>query len=281
VCGAALAATPLPSEAPLYSKGFKRQPSPENEVLATINITLSDMAKTPRSIDWSTKGALTPIKDQGKCGSCWAFSTIQGVESAVFRSSGKLPEPLSTEQLVDCDKFSDGGCNGGDIPTAVRYLKRVGSADAEDYPDRSSKIGIGRFCTWDRKSVVDVTKFSFAIPQCKFGDCSHQNEEALAAAVAQYGPVSICINSGEDQSGDWMKYKGGVLSGTCSASPRKVDHCVQLVGFDKDAPTPYWKIRNSWGADWGENGFIRIPYGQKNACCVGCEAVIIEAHMAD
>merc|ERR1711964_409675 len=110
---------------------------------------------------------------------------------------------------------------------------------------------------------------------CKRGDCSSQNEEALAAALAKYGPFSISINSGDGQSGDWERYRGGILKGSCKAKANLVDHSVQLVGYDKSAG--YWKIRNSWARSFGEQGFIRIPYGNGNECCVGCEAVIISA----
>jgi len=79
--------------------------------------------------------------------------------------------------------------------------------------------------------------------------------------------------------GDWDNYTGGLLKGSCKAKASKIDHSVQLVGYDKTATTPYWKVRNSWAKSWGENGFIRIPYGKKNTCCMGCEAVIISATM--
>jgi C1A family cysteine protease len=122
-----------------------------------------------------------------------------------------------------------------------------------------------------------VTGFKYALPSCDKGDCSKQDEAVLAAALAQYGPISICINSGDGQTGDWEKYKHGVLQGSCKAKASLVDHCVQLVGYDKTAAEPYWKIRNSWAKDFGEEGFIRIPYGKENSCCVACEAVIISA----
>lgn len=262
-----------------HSKGYKRQPWPANEKMTVAELTPSDIAAAPDAIDWSAKGATTPVKDQGSCGSCWAFSTTEGVESGVYMSSGTLPPPLSTQELVACEKQDD-GCDGGDIPEAVRYLKKNGMGTNADYPDTSSGSGRTGKCTWNKKSVVQVTGMQYAIPPCSKGDCSSQNEEALAAALAKYGPISICINSGDGQSGDWEKYKSGVLSGSCKAKANLVDHCVQLVGYDKTASEPYWKIRNSWARSFGEEGFIRIPYGKKNSCCVGCEAVIISATMS-
>jgi len=269
---AALAlAVPVASQ---YAKGYKRSYANRNFSVAAL--TQDDIANAPDSIDWSQKGATTPIKNQRNCGSCWAFSTIEGVESAVFMSTGKLPPPLSTQELVSCEKQDD-GCDGGDIPEAVAYLKKQGAATSSDYPDTSSKSGRSGKCKWNHKAAVKVTNMQYAIPPCKSRDCSSQSEEALAAALAKYGPISICINSGDQQSGDWMKYKGGVLKGSCKAKSNLIDHCVQLVGYDKTASEPYWKIRNSWAEKFGEEGFIRIPYGNDNECCVGCEAVIISA----
>jgi hypothetical protein len=180
---------------------------------------------------------------------------------------------------VDCEKQDD-GCNGGDIPEAVRYFKKTGVASATDYPDRSSASGKTKKCTWNKKAVVDVSGFSYVLPACSRGDCSKQNEETLAAGLAKHGPLSICINSGDGQPGDWAKYKSGVWTKSCKAKANLIDHCVQLVGYDLDAATPYWKLRNSWGKSWGEEGFIRLPYGADNSCCVGCEATYIDATMA-
>jgi len=271
-----LSASPGPR---VYPRGFKRVSSPADEAVPLIaNITEADIIAAPDAIDWTAKGATTAVKDQGQCGSCWAFSTTEGVESAVFRLTGKLPAPLSTEELVSCDKI-DGGCDGGDLPTAVRYLKKHGMASASDYPDRSSKSGRTGHCTWNDQRVARVSGMSYAVPQCKHGHCA-ADERKLAAAVAKFGPLSICVNSGDGQPGDWAKYKSGVWDKECEPKASFMDHCVQLVGYNKSGNEPYWKVRNSWGTDWGESGFIRLPYG-KNACCIGCEVAIIDARMTD
>lgn len=259
-----------------HPRGYKRSRVAENEIFDVAELTPEDIAAAPDAIDWSARGATSAINDQGDCGSCWAFSTMQGVESGVFMAEGKLPEPLSVQELVSCEKDDD-GCDGGDIPEAVKYLKKNGMSSAANYPDTSSKSGRTGNCKWNKEAVVSVTGMKYAIPTCSSGDCSTQDEEALAAALAKYGPISVCINSGDGQTGDWMKYKGGVLSGSCKAKARLIDHCVQLVGYDKTAAEPYWKVRNSWGKSWGDDGFIRLPYGNQNSCCIGCEAVIISA----
>jgi len=260
-----------------HPRGFKRSMRPPQEVWTRLNISKADVLAAPQSIDWSDKGATSAIKDQDQCGSCWAFSVTETVESAIFMSTGRLPSALSTEELVDCDTGDD-GCDGGDIPTAVRYLKRHGMATAKDYPDRSSASGDTERCKWNKKAAVSVSGFSYVVPPCEGGTCT-TDEDALAAGLAKYGPLAVCINSGDRQSGDWDKYKGGVLKKTCTPEYKRVDHCVQLVGYNKGAPTPYWKVRNSWGNDWGENGYIRLEMG-KNQCCIGCEVAHISATMA-
>ena len=155
----ALSTVSAPEPYVRHTRGYVRQPTPVGEVIKSLNITDAMVAAMPSSVDWAAQGALTPIKDQGQCGSCWAFSTTEGVESAVWKATGKLPAPLSTEQLVDCEKQDD-GCDGGDIPEAVRYLKKKGMATAKDYPDDSSKSGHTHKCTWDGEAEVSVTGFS-------------------------------------------------------------------------------------------------------------------------
>jgi len=233
-----------------------------------VEITDEDRANTPQSVDWSAKGATSPVKDQGQCGSCWAFSTTEGIESSVYMATGKMPV-LSTQQIISCDK-EDGGCDGGDLPSALDYVKNAGGIDtAKDYPDTSHKKGNTGKCKWDKDEVATVTSYSYAIPPCESGACKNQNEDDLAAAVAKYGPISICLGAADS----WDFYNSGILKGTCSSSYDDMDHCVQLVGFDKGN---YWKVRNSWSTTWGEDGFIRLPYGE-NSCGVANEAVVIQA----
>jgi C1A family cysteine protease len=238
------------------------------------------LATAPDKIDWSAN-AVTPVKDQNECGSCWAFSTIEGVESAIYRSTGKLPPPLSTQELVACEK-DDFGCDGGDLVTAVAYLQKKGVATEKNYPDTSSKHGKTGKCKSFKKTYT-VHNMSYAVPACTGGTCP-TDEEKLAAAVAKFGPLSICVNSGTGQPSEWLDYVGGVLTKTCTAEFNRMDHCVQLVGYDKTGggpgAIPYWKIKNSWGTSWGENGYMRLAYNNSNMCCVGCEAVIITADPA-
>lgn len=257
-----------------YHKGFVRLP--RTQAPEVVMITEDDVKNAPSSVDWTTKGAVTPIKDQGMCGSCWAYSATEGIESATFMATGKLPPPLAPQQIISCDHSQAAGCNGGDLPTALNYVKSVGGIDTEkDYPDTSANDGKNGTCTWDKKEVAKVTGFKYALPPCDKGDCKDQDENVLAAALAKYGPISVCVNAGD---GHWDFYEAGMVwppaAHPCSGAATEIDHCVQLVGYDKSASDPYWKIRNSWGEVWGEEGFIRLRMGV-NACGVANEAVII------
>merc|ERR1712139_645403 len=213
-------------------------------------------------------GATTPVKDQGDCGSCWAYSATEGIESGLFMAGGPLEE-LSEQQVISCDK-QDLGCNGGDLPTAFDYVESAGGLDTEENYPYTSQTGRSGSCKVNT-DVVTVDDYQYAVAPCEGGSCSSQDEDGLKAALAAHGPLSVCVNAES-----WNGYYGGVLSGSCSGSYNALDHCVQLVGYDTTASTPYWKVRNSWGTSWGENGFIRLPMGQ-NACGIADEAYIINA----
>jgi len=253
-----------------YAKGFVRQP--RNEATPVATITPEMRAAAPAKLDWTdTSGAVSPVKDQAGCGSCWAFSATEGIESAVFQSTGAASPALAAQQIVSCDT-TDLGCSGGDLVTAFKYVESAGGIDTEeDYPytSQDGKTGSCKSST----PVVKVTEHKFAVPPCTSGSCSNQDEDGLKAALATYGPLSICINAA------WQTYHDGVLSTACSADYWDLDHCVQLVGYDTTASTPYWKVRNSWGPSWGEDGFIRLPMGV-NSCGVANEAMYVTASLS-
>jgi C1A family cysteine protease len=255
---------------PKYARGFVRMPRESNAAVEVAEITDEMWAAAPDSLDWSAKGATTPVKDQGQCGSCWAYSATEGIESGLFMASGKL-EKLSEQQIVSCDK-TDGGCDGGDLPTAFDYVKKAGGIDTQsDYPDSSSDSGkTGRCKSFEKK--VKVTGYKYAIPPCDSGACKNQKESDLMAALNTYGPLSVCVNAN-----DWDDYSSGVYKKKSSGKASMLDHCVQLVGYDKSEN--YWKVRNSWAADWGEDGFIRLPMGE-NACGIADEATYVTAEVA-
>jgi C1A family cysteine protease len=212
-----------------YFRSLNLHEIPENQVLAD-------------SIDWSQKGAVTPVKDQGQCGSCWAFSTTGGVEGAVFVKKGSLTS-LSEQQLVDCAGSSGNqGCNGGLMDNAFQWIIKNGGIGSEASYQYTARDGT---C----KKVTSVSSIS------GFKDIQRGSESALQSAVSQQ-PVSIAIEA--DQTG-FQHYKSGVFTGPCG---KNLDHGVLLVGYGTD-PTggDYWKVKNSWGASWGDSGYIRLKRG--------------------
>lgn len=244
-----------------------------NDNTEVTMITPEMRSSAPSKLNWATQGATTPVKDQGSCGSCWAFSATEGVESGIFMSTGTLPPALSTQQLISCDK-NDGGCDGGDITSAFSYLKSEGGmSSASSYPDTSHKNNKDGSCK-SHKNVAVVDSYKYGVSPCKSGSCNNQDEDGLKAALHTHGPMSICVNAN-----DWdNSYTGGLYTKTCSSNYNSIDHCVQLVGYDTTASTPYWIVRNSWSADWGANGFIYLPMGH-NACSVASEAMYVTGHL--
>lgn len=243
-----------------------------------FEVTTEEMRQNaPSKLDWTTKdGVTTPVKNQGDCGSCWAFSTTETIESSFSMTTGRKAPLLAEEQIIDCDAY-DNGCNGGDIPSACRYVMKYGGIEAySDYPDTSSQNGYAGQCKAQKqKLLVKVDGYKFAIPECESGSCHNQKESDIIPQLAKHGPLAICVNARP-----WDEYKGGILAHGCTGGYYELDHCVQLVGYDTEHSTPYWKVRNSWGPDWGENGYIRLKMGE-NICGVADEVVIIKTSMVN
>jgi cathepsin L len=203
-------------------------------------VNLKGLVNIPASVDWVSAGAVTGVKDQQQCGSCWAFSTTGSVEGAVFISSGRLTS-LSEQQLVDCSSAEGNeGCNGGLMDDGFQYIidnKGICSEDAYPY---TAADGTCQTCT----PVSTISSFV---------DVTANDEDALAAAVAQQ-PVSVAIEA--DQDG-FQFYSGGVFDGTCGTN---LDHGVLAVGYGTDSSSgeDYWLVKNSWGSSWGDNGYIML-----------------------
>jgi len=169
------------------------------------------------------------------------------------------------------DGKTDGGCNGGDLPTAFDYVQSAGGiATQASYPDTSSDAGQTGKCK-SSTPVVKVTGYEYAVPPCTGGKCNNQKESDMMAALNTYGPLSVCVNAQ-----NWDGYSSGIYTTKCSGKYNALDHCVQLVGYDTTGSTSYWKVRNSWASSWGENGFIRLPMGT-NACGIADEAMYVTA----
>jgi C1A family cysteine protease len=195
-------------------------------------------------VDWSGR-LTTPVKNQGYCGSCWAFSATEQIESDSMRTLG-TSYILSPEQITQCDTTSY-GCNGGWTERAYNYVNRAGGIETEANYPYTSYYGVTGTCS------AQSTKYVIGVSGYK----TISGESAMASYVQSTGPLSVCLDASS-----WNSYTGGIMT-VCGKS---VDHCVQAVGVDASSGG-YWKVRNSWGTSWGEAGYIRLAYGA-NTCAI-------------
>ncbi|XP_068658048.1 senescence-specific cysteine protease SAG39-like [Aristolochia californica] len=201
-----------------------------------------NVTAVPSTVDWRKKGAVTPVKDQGQCGCCWAFSAVAAMEGATKLSTGKLVS-LSEQELVDCDtRGVDQGCNGGLMDDAFKFILHNGGLATETtYPYE----GVDGKCN-SKKEASSAAKIS------GFEDVPANSESALLKAAAKQ-PVSVAIDAG---GSPFQLYSGGVFTGPCGTS---LDHGVTVVGYGTTSDgTMYWLVKNSWGSSWGEEGYIRM-----------------------
>ncbi|CAN4105025.1 unnamed protein product [Withania somnifera] len=207
------------------------------------NVTY-DKSKLPVSVDWRKSGAVTPVKNQKNCGSCWAFSAVAAIEGINKIKTGELVS-LSEQQLVDCDVYSDNqGCNGGFMENAFDFIIQNGGITSDkNYP----YTGKDQKCNTNKakQHAVTITGYERITP----------NEESLQAAVIKQ-PISVAV----DASGyGFQLYSGGLYTGYCGHS---LNHGVTLIGYGVvEGGEKYWLVKNSWGANWGEGGYIKIKRG--------------------
>jgi len=227
---------------------FEGTPDEERDVLE-----FQSFEALPDTFDWRAdkRNVISPVKNQGQCGSCWAFSTTENIES--MWAMNHSMQILAPQQIVSCDKEDD-GCNGGDPPTAYQYVIKAGGMETEaDYP----YIARDGSCRFEAGKVV--TKISSWKYITKTGD-----EDAMQQGLFAVGPLSICVDAST-----WQDYNGGIISHSCGT---KLDHCVQLVGWNSQSSgSEYWIVRNSWGKDWGLDGYLYVEKG-KDLCGIAKEA---------
>jgi len=231
--------------------GLKRMYN-EIDYLQSIKIK-SNNTFQEESVNWVEKGAVTSVKDQGQCGSCWSFSTTGSLEGAFFIKYGKL-QSFSEQQLVDCDNFKNGGkdlgCNGGFMDNAFTWISKNGGLCIEDeYPYISGTTKKSGVCQ-KTCSVISQSQIQ------NFVDVTPSSDNDMMNALTQQ-PVSIAIEADEI---DFQLYKSGVFTGKCGTN---LDHGVLVVGYGSDNGEDYYIVKNSWGTTWGMNGYILLGRGLK------------------
>ena len=200
----------------------------------------SSASGAPSSIDWRTKGAVTSVKDQGQCGSCWTFSSTGAVEGAWAIAKGQLVD-LAEQELVDCATgiaYGSRGCSGGQMEGAFKFIIENGQCALSSYP-YTAKDGTCQKCS----AVAHISSCS---------DVKPNDQISLKAAVAQQ-PVAIAI---EADTRYFQSYSSGVL--TSSSCGTNLDHGVLIVGYGTENGQDYWTVKNSWGTSWGDKGYVKI-----------------------
>ncbi|ESQ53365.1 hypothetical protein EUTSA_v10025483mg [Eutrema salsugineum] len=242
--------------------GARTEPTRRIAKAKNVNLKFSAAGNNevvPETVDWRQKGAVNAIKDQGSCGSCWAFSTAAAVEGINKIVTGELVS-LSEQELVDCDRSYNQGCNGGLMDYAFQFIMKNGGLNTEqDYPYRGS----------NGKCNSLVKKNSRVVSIDGYEDVPTKNEMALKRAVS-YQPVSVAIEAGGRV---FQHYQSGIFTGKCGTN---MDHAVVAVGYGSENGVDYWIVRNSWGPRWGEDGYIRmernLASSKSGKCGIAIEA---------
>lgn len=211
----------------------------------------------PKHVDWRKKGFVTEVKDQGDCGSCWAFSSTGALEGQVKAKYGHLVS-LSEQNLIDCSKKQgNDGCDGGYMESAFQYVIDNHGIDTEE---AYRYTGLDGHCKFKRSGVG--------------ANCTHYykikrgSELDLQSAVANIGPISVAIYVTDN----FFHYKSGIFNDTL-CWPFILDHAVLVVGYGSQNGTDYWIVKNSWGTDWGMDGYILMSRNAKNQCGIASDAV--------
>jgi len=204
----------------------------------------------PQTFDWRnhSPAVVTPVYNQGQCGSCWAFSATENIESQ-WALAGHPLASLSQQQIVSCDPY-DYGCGGGWPYNAYKYVIGAGGQEYySDYPYTAENTP----CAFNA-AYIDAKLSSWVYVT------QSESEPAMVNYLVAHGPLSICVDAEP-----WQFYNGGVfMASSCSTS---IDHCVEAIGYNLGASTPYWIVRNSWGTDWGISGYIYLQYSQ-DTCAI-------------
>lgn len=225
---------------------------------ATSFLKIKDSVKAqavPSSYEWNDYGMVSPVKNQGACGSCWTFSTVGAMESHWNILGKGRNQTFAEQQLVDCaDDFDNHGCNGGLPSHAFEYIKHVGGLESDvTYPYKAS-------------TNKCVHRPEISVAYCKYGsyNITQGDEEELAERLYNAGPISVSFQV----INGFKNYAGGVYSvDNCGTGTQDVNHAVLATGFGEEKGMSFWNVKNSWGASWGANGYFKINRG-KNMCAI-------------
>ncbi|KAI1886228.1 hypothetical protein AGOR_G00211830 [Albula goreensis] len=226
---------------------------------------------TPEQVDWRKQGYVTPVKDQGTCNSCWAFSSTGALEGQMFKKTRRLVS-LSEQNLIDCSRcYGNRGCEGGLMDNAFRYIRdKGGIASESSYPYTAEDTMLCRYSESQRAA------------SCKGYKILPEGENALRKALVYVGPISVSVNSSLHT---FKFYESGIyFHRKCSKSP---DHALLAVGYGKSIDEPdtssrakhpykFWILKNSWGTRWGEGGYMRLARDRRNHCGIGIFSVYPE-----
>ena len=285
-----------------YSPCSSQADFPDFETVSRFPVKVDS---TSGNYNLNDDGLLTAVKDQAQCGSCWAFSATETIETAWAKAGNDLVE-LSPQQIVSCDTGNgDYGCSGGMPSTAFEYVFTAGGLASEEAYPYTSTTGVTGTCTSPLPSFTakasSRASWAYAQDACMPGStevrgseslktaelCSNQRSlfsnfslrllqctedtDAIASALKSYGGISIAIDASA-----FFSYTGGVMtSDSCSSNPSSLDHAIQIVGYNADADTPYWIVRNSWAESWGEDGFVFMEMGT-NTCGLANIAALVK-----
>jgi len=225
---------------------------------ATHKMNLKDL---PEKKDWRDDGVVTAVKDQGMCGSCWAFATVETLESYLALESGEPAIELSPQQIVSCTPNplkcgGTGGCSGSIPEIGFSYSALFGIVTEEEYPYTSGHTGRTGDCQYDAESQV-ASAYNRG-----YETLPHNDFDVFMEHVATKGPLAISSDASR-----WSFYSGGVFDGCSYDKNIEINHAIQVVGYDSDpVHGDYWIVRNSWGSNWGDGGYIKLKRETEAVC---------------
>ena len=225
------------------------------EGLQQENVVVFNADALPESVNWVEAGAVTGVKNQGSCGSCWSFSTTGAMEGAHYVATGELLS-FSEQQLVDCatGRYLNMGCNGGNPLWAYRYLKSHFAELESEYPYTSGNGDDSTDCLYDSHSKTAVEVQASA-------SVTSEDRDQMKAALAQQ-PLAVLV---EADKMAFQTYRSGVLTG--DACGTQLDHAVLAVGYGTEDGLDYWLVKNSWDTTWGDNGYIKLGMNDTTGTC--------------